>query len=66
MDRPSRWGGLNKQVQTAIRTDRLTIRVWDSEDVLDHLFAVYDRLPDESRNKIPLKQAWILDEESDA
>lgn len=60
------WGGLNKQAQTAIRTDRLTIRVWDSEDVLDHLFAVYDRLPDESRNKIPLKQAWVLDEESDA
>lgn len=60
------WGGLNRQAQTAIRTDRLSIRVWDSEDVLDHLFAVYARLPDESRTKIPLKQAWVLDEDSDA
>ncbi|TCM39610.1 restriction endonuclease [Kribbella sp. VKM Ac-2568] len=60
------WGGLNKQVQTAIRTDRLTIRVWDSEEVLDHLFAAYERLPDASRSLIPLKKAWVLDEDSDA
>lgn len=58
------WGGLNKPAVTAIRTDRLSIRVWDSEDVLDHLFAVYDRLPDETRARIPLKRAWVLDEET--
>ena len=58
------WGGLNKPAIAAIRTDRLTIRVWDAEDVLDHLFAVYDRLPDETRARIPLKRAWVLDEET--
>lgn len=58
------WGGLNKPAIAAIRTDRLTIRVWDAEDVLDHLFNVYDRLPDETRTRIPLKRAWVLDEEN--
>jgi len=58
------WGGLNKAAIQAIRTDRLTIRVWDAEEVLDHLFAVYDRLPAETRTRLPLRQAWVLDEET--
>jgi restriction system protein len=58
------WGGLNKPAVAAIRTDRLSIRVWDAYDVLDHLFAVYDRLPDETRARIPLKRAWVIDEET--
>lgn len=35
-----------------------------TEDVLDHLFAVYDRLPDETRARVPLKRIWVLDEET--
>jgi len=58
------WGGLNKPATTTIRTDRLSIRVWDAEDLLDQLFAVYDHLPDEGRGRIPLKRAWVLDEET--
>ena len=58
------WGGLNKPATQAIRTDRLTIAVWDDEAVLDHLFAVYDQLPDETRARLPLKRAWVLDEET--
>ncbi|MDE8670780.1 restriction endonuclease [Pseudarthrobacter sp. H3Y2-7] len=58
------WGGLNKQARAEIRTDRLTTRVWDADDVLDHLFEVYDRLPDELRMRIRLTRAWVLDEET--
>jgi len=58
------WGGLNKAATQAIRTDRLSIRVWDADQVLDHIFAVYDRLPDETRTRLPLRQAWVLDEET--
>lgn len=58
------WGGLNKPATAAIRTDRLSIRVWDADDVLDELFAAYDNLPDETRARIPLKRAWVLDEEA--
>jgi len=58
------WGGLNRPGIQAIRTERLTIAVWDAEAVLDHLFAVYDRLPEETRARLPLKRAWVLDEET--
>lgn len=58
------WGGLNKGGHDELRANRLKIRLWDSEDVLDQLFAVYDRLPAETRARLPLKQAWVLDEET--
>lgn len=58
------WGGITKDAKREIRTDRLTMRVWTADDLLDHMFDVYDRLPEETRAKIPLKRAWVLDEES--
>lgn len=58
------WGGISKDAKREIRTDRLTMRVWDADDVLDQLFDVYDRLPEQTRAAIPLKRAWVLDEEA--
>lgn len=58
------WGGITKDAKREIRTDRLTMRVWTADDLLDQLFDVYDLLPDELRARIPLKKAWVLDEES--
>jgi len=58
------WGGLNKQARTEIRTDRLTMRVWEADDIIDHLFDAYDRLPDDVRMAIPLKRTWVLDQET--
>lgn len=58
------WGGLNRSATAEIRSDRLTIRVWDAEDVLDQLFSVYDRLPEDTRTRLPLKRAWVLDQET--
>lgn len=59
------WGGITKDARREIRTDRLTMRVWTADDLLDELFDVYDQLPDEHRSGIPLKCAWVLDEEPD-
>lgn len=58
------WGGLNKQAQAEHRTDRLRVGLWDSEQVLDRLFDTYERLPDATRARIPLRRAWVLDEEA--
>lgn len=58
------WGGLNKGGQDELRANRLKIRLWDSENVLDQIFAVYKRLPADTRARLPLKQAWVLDEET--
>ncbi len=58
------WGGLNKQARAEIRTDRLVLRVWEADDIIEQLFNVYDRLPDDIRLSIPLKRTWVLDEET--
>lgn len=58
------WGGITKDAKREIRTDRLSMRIWNADDVLDQLFDVYDLLPAETRGAIPLKRAWVLDEEA--
>ena len=58
------WGGINGPAQREVRTDRLTLRVWDADEIVNRLLAAYDRLPDDMRARIPLKQAWVLDEET--
>lgn len=57
------WGGITKDAQREIRTDRLTMRVWDAENLLDELFDVYPQLPEWVRREIPLQQAWVLADE---
>lgn len=54
------WGGVTKPAEDLRRTQRLTIRVWTSEEVIDRLFDTYERLPDDMRSRIPLKRTWIL------
>lgn len=58
------WGGLSKQAEQLRLTQRLRVRVWNDEDLLDRLFATYDRLPEVTRAAIPLKQAWVLVQET--
>jgi restriction system protein len=58
------WGGLNKQAEQLRLTQRLKIRVWTDEDVLDRLFETYEQLPDTTRSLIPLKRAWVLTQET--
>lgn len=57
------WGGLNGPAQNEIKRDRLKIRVWEADQVLDQLFAVYEHLPESTQRLIPLKRVWALDED---
>lgn len=58
------WGGITKDARRDMRTDRFTIRVWDADDLLDEMFRVYHQLPESTRAALPLKEAWVLDEEA--
>ena len=58
------WGGLNKKGREEMFANRLTIATWDAERLLDEILAVYDRLSPETKAKLPLKQVWVLDEET--
>lgn len=58
------WGGINGPARREIRADRLTLAVWDGEEIVRRLLDVYDRLPADLRTQIPLTQAWVLNEET--
>lgn len=60
------WGGINTNAKREFSHQRTRMRFWDSEDLMEQLFKVYAELPQETRNKLPLKLAWVLDEEPGA
>ena len=58
-------GGLNAPARKEWLDLRSTIQVWDSEVLLERLFETYPRLSEATRAALPLKQAWVLDDESE-
>ena len=54
------WGGFKTSVQKQINAQFFRIRLWDSNAILDVIFRVYDRLPEELRKELPLKRTWTL------
>jgi len=56
------WGGVTSAASREFLRDRTSFRIWDSEELLNRLFETYERLPASTRSRIPLKQAWVLDE----
>jgi restriction system protein len=54
------WGGFKRPVEQARNELFFRIRLWGRTEVLDALFEVYDRLPEELRSELPLKRTWML------
>ncbi|GAA2091616.1 restriction endonuclease [Aeromicrobium tamlense] len=54
------WGGITREARAEIRKDRLTMRVWDADDLLDQVLDVYEELDETIRAEMPLKRAWVL------
>lgn len=57
------WGGINSAVKREFSQQRTRMAFWDADDVLDKLFEVYPQLPDATKAALPLKLAWVLDQE---
>lgn len=57
------WGGVTKDARREFRTDRLGLRIWDAEALLDQFLDVYESLPGQVREAVPLTRAWVLDDE---
>lgn len=58
-------GGITKPAEREFAQLRTKLRVWDADALLDRLFETYDRLPAATRAKLPLKMAWVLDDEQE-
>lgn len=54
------WGGLSKQALDVLKSHQLRIRVWEASDVVDSVLALYEKLDDDIRSRLPLKRVWML------
>lgn len=54
------WGGFKSSVKKEEAQQFFRVRLWDSDDLLDQLFAQYDRLDDDLKAEIPLKHMWTI------
>jgi restriction system protein len=61
------WGGFKSNVQKQLASSFFDVRLWSQKELLDQLFAVYDKLDEDIKAELPLKRVWIVaaqDEES--
>lgn len=54
------WSGFTGAVRGRANDLYFRVRLWDREQILDALFSVYDRLPEEIRADLPLRRIWAL------
>ena len=59
------WGGFKRTVEQRRNELFFRIRLWGRTEVIDALFEVYDRLPEQFRAELPLRRTWMLVPEND-
>ena len=59
------WGGYTAAAKREARRQFFTLRLWNANDLIDAICRNYDRLPEDIRAEIPLKQVWTLVEDDD-
>jgi restriction system protein len=59
------WGGFKGTVKKEARSQHFSMLLWDSDDLIDAMFASYDQIRSDIRSKLPLQRAWVLVPTSD-
>jgi restriction system protein len=54
------WNGFTSPVRKRVNEMYFQVRLWDRQEIIDNLFAAYDRLPEEITAELPLKRVWML------
>lgn len=52
------WGGFTGEGAKLASTKWFELRLWTAEDLVREITAVYSRLPESFRSRMPLKQVW--------
>lgn len=61
------WSGFTGPVRQRVNELYFKIRLWGQDEILDALFSVYDRLPEEIRSELPLRRIWaVVPDDEDA
>ena len=54
------WSGFKSNVQKELAASFFRVRLWTQKELLEQLFAHYDRLDEELRAELPLKRIWSV------
>jgi restriction system protein len=53
------WGGFTAQARQMARSEWFNLRLWDADDLVEEVTAVYDQLDPAIRTRLPLQQVWL-------
>lgn len=54
------WGGFKPNVQKELAANFFRVRLWSQKEILEQLFATYDKLDDDLKAELPLKRIWTI------
>ena len=54
------WGGFKNNVKRDLAQSYFRLRLWEKRDLLDALFATYDKLDEDLKAELPLKRVWTV------
>ncbi|HZV33893.1 MAG TPA: restriction endonuclease [Verrucomicrobiae bacterium] len=54
------WGGFKSTVYKELSTRFFRVRLWSQKELLEQLFATYDKLDGDLRAELPLKRIWTV------
>lgn len=54
------WSGFKNNVQKELAASFFKVRLWSQMELLEQLFANYDRFDDDLKAEIPLKRVWMV------
>lgn len=59
------WGGFKSSIRKEEAQQFFRVRLWDSDDLIDELISLYEKLDEDIRAEIPLKHMWTLAQTDD-
>jgi restriction system protein len=54
------FGGINGPAKQLLTNQQFRIKVWDTDELIDNLLAVFDKLDEDIASEIPLQRVWTL------
>lgn len=54
------WSGFRTTVQKELATSFFRVRLWSQKELLEALFANYEKLEEDLRAELPLKRVWMV------
>ena len=60
------WSGYKSNVQKELIGSFFDVRLWSQNDILEQLFAVYDKLSEDIKAELPLKRVWMVATQDEA